>query len=183
MPDFDLDTYGCGFHHIQHSEVVIEASRKFSQALQTRPVIGVHIRAEKLVKSTGVNTSACFQQLKSLLQTLTNASEIPNKRVSVFHDLGKYGTMSCNKEPCVSRKSEVLSQINSLGYSILSFDPTMFYSVPVSSALAAFVEREYLMHVDILVTLGTGSFQGSIVKRFLKHSDGNKHKLYRICFF
>ena len=125
----------------------------------------------------------CLQQLTTLLQTLTAARGITNERVNVFHDLGHYGTKSCIYDPCASGRSKLLSQINALGYPVNSYDPAMLNSVPVSPAFASFVEREYLAHVDILVTVGRGGFQKSIVYRFLQNSGGDKDNLHRICSF
>ena len=61
----------------------------------------------------------------------------------------------------------------------MSFDPTQFHHFPHSPAFAAAVEQEYLSRVDILVTVGRGGFQQSIVDRFVKHS--GKEIVYRIC--
>ena len=182
MPDFRLDLPACGGHIIRHSEAVIEATLDFSLTLnQTRPVIGVHIRGERLLQNTKGNFSHCIHQLTTLLQTLTNASKIPSERVNVFHDLGNFGTKSCTYGYCVRGRSKLLSQINTLGYPVIFYDPTKFNSVPDSPAFASFVEQEYLAHVDILVTLGGGGFQRNIVRRFVNNSDHNVKHLYRIC--
>ena len=182
MPDFDFNITACGLHNIHHSKAVIKAAHNFSQSLnQSRPVIGVHIRGERVLIDTKGNFSHCFQQLTTLLQTLTSSSKIPNERVKVFHDLGYYGTMSCTHEPCLSGRSKLLSQINALGYPVNLYDPAMLNSVPVSPAFASFVEREYLAHVDILVTVGRGGFQQSIVERFLKSPGSDKDNLHRLC--
>ena len=61
------------------------------------------------------------------------------------------------------------------------FDPSSFHPVTLQPASASFVEREYLSTVDVLVTVGRGGYQDSIVKRFLKKSDGTSDSLYRIC--
>ena len=183
MPDFKLNASACGLRTIHHSKAVIEATHKFSQSLnQTRPVIGVHIRGEWLLIAAKGHFSHCVQQLESLLQTLTNASKIPNERVHVFHDFGHYGTKTCTGKSCTSGRSKLLSQINALGYPVSSYNPTMLNSVPVSPAFASFVEREYLAHVDILVTVGKGGFQNTIVARFLQLFGGNRANLHRICF-
>ena len=88
----------------------------------------------------------------------------------MIHDLGS-GTKSCNYRACPGGRSKLLSQINSLSYRVVSYNPTKFKSFPNSPAFASFVEREYLSNVDILVTLGWGGFQHSIVERFKENSD------------
>ena len=49
------------------------------------------------------------------------------------------------------------------------------------STLAAFVDREYLTRVDVLVTVGRGEYQQNIVERFLDRSGGKQDNLHRIC--
>ena len=182
VPDFHMNAATCGARLIRHSKVVVEAARTFSQSLnQTQPVIGVHIRGEKLLLATKGEFSHCFHQLIDCLRKLTKSRKIPHESVNVFHDLGSYGTDSCtNNGRCVRGRSELLSRINSLSYPINSYDPTKFTSFPQSQAFASFVEREYLANVDILVTIGGGTFQLSIIERFLNFGH-NKDKLYRIC--
>ena len=166
---------------INHSKAVFEATHNFSESLNRKqPVISVHIRGERLLESTKGNYSYCMDQLTTCLQTLTMANKIPSERVYVIHDLGNYGTTSCIGY-CSRGRSKLLSQINTLGYPIISYDPTMFNSFPVSPAFASFVEQEYLANVDILVTVGGGSFEKSIIKRFLTKS-GSDNNLYKICF-
>ena len=182
VPDYNLNVPACGAYVLHHSMTVIEAARNLSTSLnQTRPVIGVHIRGERLLINTKGKFSDCFRQLTDLLETLTNTSKIPSERVHVFHDLGGYGTKSCTYGHCVKERSKLLSQINSLSYRVTSYEPTKFNSVPVSPAFASFVEREYLANVDILVTIGGGGFQHSIILRFLKNSGNNKDNVYNIC--
>ena len=142
MPDFHYPS--CSEHSINHSKAVIEATHDFSESLnQMRPVIGVHIRGERLLYSTKGNYSYCMHQLTTCLQTLTTTNKIPSKRVYVIHDLGRYGTKSCYGY-CARGRSKLLSQINTLGYPVISCDPTMFNSFPVSPAFASFVERSTL---------------------------------------
>ena len=182
MPDFHLNPPTCGARIMHHSKAVIEAAHDFSQSLnQTQPVIGVHIRGERLLIATKGNFSHCLRQLTTLLKTLTNTSKIPSERVNVFHDLGDFGTKSCNYGHCARGRSKLLSQIHKLPYPVRSFDPTMYKSVPVSPAFASFVEREYLAHVDTLVMVGGGGFQLSIVGRFLQNSDNGRDKYYSVC--
>ena len=185
IPDFKLNASACGLRTIHHSKTVIEATHKFSQSWnQTWPVIGVHIRGERMLISTKGHFSHCVQQLATLLQTLTTSRRVASERVHVFHDLGHYGTKSCSETwYCANGRSKLQSQIKALGYPVNSYNPTMLTSTPMNSAFASFVEREYLAHVDILVALGNGGFQSSIIDRFLINSDGNRANLHRICLY
>ena len=183
------------FYSVGHSEAVINATLMFAKSINhSYPVIGVHIRAErflvqrrvKLLKLDEIDTKKCLKELHSLLHngSITYAT---NENVHVFHDLGKYGSLSCKHSKYCNRKKVyiIASSIKQLGFPIVSFDPSRFESLNSTStnrAFVALVEKEYLSRVDVLVTVGWGGFQDSIVKRFLKHSKGSDKNLHRICF-
>lgn len=185
MPEFVWDDSKCGIRTVQHSKMVIEAAHQFSQSLnRTRPVIGVHIRGERLLTDNKGSTSYymhCLRQLKTLLQTLTGSSNTARQRISMFHDLGVYGSKSCTLRHCVKGRLGFLKQLMKLGFPVVFFDPAMSDSTSVGPAFASFVEKEYLAHVDVLVTVGRGGFQQSIVERFLKYAGHNEGNLHSIC--
>ena len=184
VPGFTWES-GCGIMSVQHSEAVMNAAGQFRQSLnQTHPVVGVHVRGERLLTEFQGNTSHyihCLQELKNVLYGLTNSGKVAHESVHVFHDLGDFGSLSCTLKYCVLGRHQFLSQLKGLGFPVVSFDPTTLDSAPVNRGFAAFVEREYLTHVDILVTVGRGGFQNSIVDRFLKVAGGNTDNLHRIC--
>ena len=173
----------CNIYGIQHSDTVIKAAQQFAETLnQVRPVIGVHIRAERLLRDSkgGSYHTDCLQHLKTLLQLLTNSINATRDNVHLFHDLGKYGTTSCRWDKyCNNGKSKMVSQIKELSFPIVAYDPAKFSHFPMGPSFVSFVEREYLSQVDILVTVSRGHYQQSIVDRFLKKSGGNG--LQRIC--
>lgn len=179
IPEFSWDN-NCGLNSIQHSEAVVKAAHQFSQTLSgTRPVIGVHIRGERLLTESKGNVSYytdCLQQLSELLHQLAISRNVSHESIHVFHDLGNYGSLSCTLKFCVEGRRHFLSQVMKLGFPNISYDPVLSNSVLVSSGFAAFVEREYLSHVDVLVTVGRGGFQQSIVERFKNNSN-----VHRIC--
>ena len=72
-------------YHVKHSEIVINATLEFAQTMSSaRPVIGVHIRAERIHK-TGGNITRCLGELNNFLRcgSITNATD---------NDLAEYGT-------------------------------------------------------------------------------------------
>ena len=178
IPDF---LYACTINTIDHSKAVIQAAREFSQTRsKIRPVIGVHVRGETVLIDFKDNYKHCIEQLKTILLEVTNSMKTTHDNVQVFHDLGKYGTASCHMYySCQKSHTQFVSQIKQLGYPLVSFDPTKFNHFPHSPAFAAAVEQEYLSRVDILVTVGRGGFQHSIVEKFMKYS--GKENLHRIC--
>ena len=77
--------------------------------------------------------------------------------------------------------AKLLLKLKQLRYQVIHYDPNNFKQFPNSRVFASFVEREYLSHVQVLVTVGRGTFQQSIVERFLKTSEENNKQLHRIC--
>ena len=103
----------------------------------------------------------------------------------IFHDLGEYGSRTCNVREwkyCMRGRKNFLTELNRYFKKfVVSFDPSSYHPVTLQLAFASFVERQYLCTVDVLVTVGRGGYQESIVKRFLKRSGGTSDSLYRIC--
>ena len=101
----------------------------------------------------------------------------------IFHNLDEYGSISCDRtKECRHAQPKLLSKIKQLRYQVIHFDPNNFKQFPNNRVFASFDEREYLSHVQVLVTVGHGRFQQSIVERFLKNSRGNEKYLHRICY-
>ena len=182
-----FDNMGCkDMFATGHSRAVVNAARNFSKSLNlTSPVVGVHIRGERLLIESKDSPSYymhCLRQLKNLLED-GSIEGLSRNSVVLFHDLGKYGSLSCHHyQGCLEHKSKFLWHIENFGYRVASFDPTPFMPVLLRSVYAAFVEKEYLSHVDILVTVGLGNYQQNIVDRFLNHTGGVGDKLHRLCF-
>ena len=169
---------------IPHSQAVMNATDVFTKTITGEgPVIGVHIRSERILVDYKGNISHykwCLKQLKELLENGT-VPKVAHDKIHVFHDLGNYGSMSC-KDYCVSGHNAALSVTHGLGYKIMNFNPSILGSnVTSTRALPAFVDREYLSRADVLVTIGRGEHQQNTVDRFVKNSGGTTENLYRIC--
>ena len=168
-------------HDMVHSQTVINTSLDFAHSINdslTHPRVGVHIRGERIFEDYHSNFVKCFKELQTILNKLISSA--PDTQVRVIHDMGKYGTKSCN-EFCQSQRPKLLSLIKDLGHRVVSFQPDKFPSVPNHLSFVACVEREYLSRMDELVTVGSGGFSNSIASRFLHHSGRSKDKLHRIC--
>ena len=168
-----------------HSNTVINAARNFATMLNlTRPVIGVHIRGEKLIiysKNSHSHYKHCLQQLRDFLEGVAKTSK---GSVVLFHDLGKYGSNSCHHyNVCRTERPNFISEIEEFEYRVASYDPSWFRPALLQGVFAAFVEKELLSSVDILVTVGLGSYQQSIVDRFLDRTGTSvSNNLHRLCF-
>ena len=182
MPDFSWD-YCRDMVLIPHSKTVMATAEKFiNRTMKSRPVIGVHIRAERLLidyQGDVTHFLDCFETLKDLLSN-GKVPSVPRENVHVFHDLGAYGSVTCSNF-CKAGYDKVLSEIYRSGYKVVYFEPADQGFVPMRRTLAAFVDCEYLTRVDVLVTVGRGEYQQNIVERFLDQSGGKKDNLHRIC--
>ena len=167
---------------IWHNHAVRNASMSFSQALNdslNTQLVGVHIRGERLLTEYKGDVTDCLKQLEIFL-TQMNGND-SGVGVRIIHDLGHYGTSSCDTYQCTNGRKTLLSEVRKLGFPVVSFDPANFPSVPKSSGFVSFVEREYLSNVDVLVTLGWGGFQYTISQRFVQQHRGNTHNFHQIC--
>ena len=183
IPGFEW-THCYDFETCPFSQSVVSAAQQFRESLnETRPVVGVHIRAERLLNFDGNNSQymKCLTELKKLINSGSISNLISNGSLYVFHDLGKYGTATyCHLPPCVHRKKQFIYAIENLGYRIVYYDPVDFRPKGLQSVFSALVEMEYLSKVDVLITVGKGQFQNKIIERFMKHK-GQNHNLTRIC--
>ena len=185
MPDFSWDEDKCDLNALQASNLVIKAAHNFSLHVNlSQPQIGIHIRGERLLIDSHGNTSyyiTCLEQLKTLLKTILSHYGGTNKNVVAFHDLGPYGSISCTHGYCLNGRVDFLSILETYNFPIMYYNPAILKYTPQNAAFASFVEREFLSQVDVLITLGWGGFQQSIVERF--HTSGARQKdLYRLCF-
>ena len=165
------------------SSAVVTAAQRFAQTMTSaHPVVGVHIRGERLLLDSKGKISVYVQCLEELQHFLSSRPvPVANEQVRVFHDLGPYGTMSCTLQYCTKGRARFVEDVAKLGFPIVSFDPAVFESVPTSPAFVSLVEMEYLSHVDLLVTVGRGGFQQSMVERFLSSSQDSTDRVHRIC--
>ena len=171
---------------VKHSKAVISATEKFKLSLNdSDPVVGVHIRAERLLldfDGSKEHFTGCLTELNQVLKNGTIAN-VRNGSVRLFHDMGKYGSSSCNLkkwQECDEHGREFLNKMTKEFKNLtVSFNPSSFHPTSLQATFASFVENEYMSGVDVLVTVGRGNYQDNIVKRFLKKS-GRKN-LHRIC--
>jgi hypothetical protein len=175
----------CGYiDSVRHSEAVVTAARTFGESLKSnRPLIGVHLRMEKLLifNDRVSHYRWCLGEVLKLLQngTIANASR---GSAYFFHDLKKYGSKTCDKyKNCIKRRPPFLADIKKIKYDVVSYDPSSFLPASMRGVFAGLVELEYLSNVDVLITVGTGRYQDNTVQRFLSKSGGSRDNLYKVC--
>ena len=164
------------------SQSVVGAAQQFRESLsEMHPVVGVHIRGERLIRNFKGDYMKCLTELNKLI----NSDSVSNLNISkgslyLLHDLGEYGTRTCSYPSCVSATKRFVDGIKNLGYRIVYYDSVDFRPKGLRSAFSALVEMEYLSKVDVLITVGMGQFQNKIIERFMKLK-GHDHNLTRIC--
>ena len=143
-------------------------------------LVGVHIRAERLLlKYKGIFVK-CLKELSDTVKSVSGNISSIQTRIHVIHDFGNYGSKTCWGD-CSRYRSKYHSELNKLKFSVVYYEPEEYPSFPKGAVFASFVEREYLSKADVLVTVGHGGFQDTVIKRFLEHSEANKGHLHRIC--
>ena len=158
---------------IPYSEEVSLASKQFLSSLKvTKPFISVHMRLERLyqceVRTQGY-LDCSLQRFASLMSSLSLKYGIDPGNVVMIKDYGPYGTDSCTYKDisvCMSTTEGIVKQLKKWGYSFAEFDPKSIPGTPHSSGFVSLVEAHSLLSGEALVTLGFGSFQGSIIRKF-----------------
>lgn len=181
-PSFRLHHYKF-VHAIRHSNRVQGAARSFNESLHlTPPTLGIHIRLERLMKTSGTAISECLDELKKLIQSLKDAHRTAS--AVLFRDYGKFGSTTCRNIQCSQFADELQldQQMRTLGVTVQEFNPRHRNQRGIS----ANVEQEVLSRTDILITVGYGSFQLGIVERFKrnKKEKGMWHdqdRIFRLC--
>ena len=168
-----------------YTQSVVCAARQFRESLSgTRPVIGIHIRGEKLL--LGYNGShsqhmKCLNELKRFVDSDVIPVNVSHGDINLFHDLDKHASITCGGYGyCKNGRKEWVAGVEKLGYRIVQYDPSKFRPAWYKNIFAALVVIEYLSNVDYLVTVGKGQYQDTIVSRFIKNRGETLY--HRICF-
>ena len=168
-----------------YTQSVVSAARQFRESLSgTRPVIGIHIRGEKLLLGYNGSHSQhmnCLKELKRFVDSGVIPVNVSHGDIYLFHDLDKHASITCSAyKYCKNGRKEWVAAVEKLGYRIVQYDPSKFHPALYKSIFAALVVIEYLSNVDYLVTVGNGQYQDTIVSRFIKNRGETLYN--RVCF-
>ena len=190
---------------IPPSAEVVSATDRFlySQDLQRSSYISVHIRFEKLFDHVYSQNNprqllqCCMFKLDAVLRRMKEQYNLTSDSSTLLlHDYGHYGTDVCrhdgrwtSRDVCVDDVHNLLSVLNET--EAVEFDPVKF-NVPYNSGFVSRVEGLSLNGGRFLVVIGGGSYQTSIVNRFLEGNSSKRSKLdgakrqketvvYRLC--
>ena len=164
-----------------YSDKVLDTANQFIHSLDLHEssYVSVHIRFGHVFKDTKSDPEAvyqcCMKKLNVLLSMVQQKYNITSKRTLLMKDFGPYGSDACLYEGsfravsiCTNKSSKLLSQLN---ITLAEFDPVAF-DAPVNSGFVSLVEASSLFSGRALITIGGGTYQGYLVRHFLKqHQD------------
>ena len=183
-PTFTFDTHQCPYRSLPHSSIVSLAVDRMRQAFNlTDSFISIYVRTERLaredLKKEGTMED-CFKKLLAVLNTSKALYEIPQSRVVLVHDAGKYGSQTFHyRKGARERSSTFLTRFPLFNISTVHYDPNENKDFPQHRAFVAAVEQEFLSQSHVLVTMGGGGFSMNVWGRFTARQ--SKKRLHVLC--
>ncbi len=172
-PTMSLEKYKtCNAATLPHSQKVLVAAQGFFNSLNlAQPIIGVHIRIEKLAISENHHKGVWLNCLKTFvlaLHSMMLKHNTTGDHIVALHDQGKYGSQACSPAAACARiKADFETALDTVGGRVVYYKPNTS-GAHASRAFASLVEKEFLSMVDYLITLGGGTYQRSAVLRFVE---------------
>ena len=183
-PTFTFDTHQCPYRSLPHSSIVFSASDRMQQALNlSDPFIAIYVRTERLaredLKKEGTMED-CFQKLLAVLNNSMTLYGIPQSRVVLVHDAGKYGSQTFHyRKGARERSNTFLTRFPLFNINTVHYDPNENKDLPQHRAFVAAVEQEFLSQSHVLVTMGGGGFTINVWGRFTARQ--SKKRLHMLC--
>ena len=175
-------------HSLSPSTSVKRAAKIFGKTLRlSRPLITIHIRMERLLAHGGIeHVAECVKELEKTIERLKIEKGLAGNSggMVVARDYGHEGSYTCVRKKCSSlaKALNIDKRLKKLGAVIAEYDPTDYDKLPQpdspsrQTGFASMVEKELLASGDYLVIVGWGSFQTSVVQRFLSMHDKHEPK-------
>ena len=168
---------------VPFSSEVKQYAEMFRQSNRLSPnnYISLHIRFEKLIKfayeERALNESSfyncCMKRLEQALEVLARENSIPLNHTLFLHDYSDHGSKACrynnrwtSSEVCQDKANRMMSM---LSINVTEFNPSLFQLGVVNSGFVSLVEQASLLKGRVLVTVGSGTFQSALIKRFVDH--------------
>lgn len=157
-----------------HNDKVLKTSASFinSLGLKGMPYLSVHIRFEKVYMYAQSKhyplekyMSCCMRRLNHLLGRLREKFNLPRNRTLLIWDYSPYGSHTCPLKNCKKETAVFVKMINATA---THFDPKAF-NIPLHPGLISLIESQSLYGGQVLVTVGLGSYQATIVETFIEH--------------
>ena len=178
-PTFSFHTQNCPYYTLPHGPKVFSAVDRMQRAFNLSGYfICIYARTERIAMNTKRYIEDCFKKLPVVLNSTMTSYGIPQSRVVLVHDAGKYGSKSFYRSLRV-KASKLLKRIQSLHIKAIHYDPTKNKDLPQHRAFVAIVEMEFLSQSHVLITMGGGGFAAGVQSRFIARQ--SKERLHNLC--
>ena len=175
----------CHLSTFPHGNKIKEAADEFTKTLGlSHPIVGVHLRVEKLARSFRMHPDLapkCLKDFEKVVEFLKREHKVSPENIVMVHDYWKYGSSThCRMGGCDAFMANLKAFLSHLGgIRIVHYEPEEFGEQP-NPGFVSLVEKEFVSsNVDYLVTMGWGSFQRGLAELFLnKHSEED---FYHLC--
>ncbi len=176
-PSFSWKFQTCDVESIPHGRRVVEATDAFIDSLNLhRPVLGIHIRIERLAISdfqlhyNGRYWHTCLKALEAVIFALRHKYNLKTDNIIAMHDFSQYGSITCHAPLlCTRIKTEVLHTLDRLGIRVVNYNPA---NENTDRTFVSLVDMDSLIRADYLLTVGSGGYHRRLIRLFQRtHSD------------
>lgn len=176
-----VDYYKPNITILPSVSILSDAAGYISDVLDDEPYIAILVRIERAVLHLHYDIADCTNQLKDLLQTLSQ--QYSTKKYFLAMDVGKFGSSGSIVHNLTSHGDTVLSAVygNSLTFSDWEKEFERHAS-QVEEAYVANLQRAIAAQSRCLVMFGGGGFQAQARAFYRKHhQDAREWCVFRVC--
>ena len=177
-------TDSCHLKSIPLSSYVTDAAGGVLDTLALpRPLIAFHIRSEQIIcQELKYNVKGfvehCVALLPRVLQAVQRKYNVSRDHIIFIHDGTEYGSDTIDYYWRRSYSTHIISKVKELGIQNVQYMP--LHSTRTDFAAPQFVEQAILISADVLILVGVGGFQRSLLARFRGKVKGGD-KWYQMC--
>ena len=177
-------TDSCRMRSVSHSSYVKDiAGRVLDTLALPRPLIAFHVRSEQVASHERKNhvkgsVKKCIELLPRVLRAIQNMYNVSHDHIIFIHDGTEYGSTSMKSYNRKPLSTEIISKVKALGIRNVQYKP--LHNTQTDLAAPQFVEQEILVSADVLILVGSGSFQKSLLTRF-RDKVNVEGKWYKMC--
>ena len=177
-------TDSCQLKSVPHTSYVKDtAGRVLDTLALPRPLIALHVRSEQIASQELKHhvkgfVEKCMALLPRVLQAVQRKYNVSCDHIIFIHDGTEYGSTSMEKFGRRSHSTDIISKVKALGIRNVQYKP--LHNTRVDFAAPQFVEQEILLSADVLILVGSGSFQRSLLAKFTDKVKGGD-KWYKMC--
>ena len=155
-----------------YSDYVKNAAKRYINSLNFhgQPYLSIHIRFEKLYETVGRNrqkavtyVDCCMKRLNSVISAVMTKFNISEGNVVLNWDYSPFGSTVCPIPGCKELANDNLKK--------LTIKPTYVdpkkLNLPANRGLIALIEMNVLYSGKVLLTVGHGSYQYTIINSFI----------------